>query len=84
MDCSQFQKIVHDLERPGTEGFALRESALAHAESCSHCAPLMTDAESLDAALARLAASKADSQASPRVGTALIEEFRRQSRSIPP
>ncbi len=78
MDCSQFQKIVHDLERPGTEGFALRESALAHAESCSHCAPLMTGAESLDAALRALAASNGEQQASPRVGTALIEEFRRQ------
>ena len=60
MDCSQFQKIVHDLERPGTEGFALRESALAHAESCSQCAPLMTGAESLDAALRALAASNGE------------------------
>jgi hypothetical protein len=78
MDCSQFQKIVHDLERPGTEGFTLRESALAHAESCSHCAPLMTGAESLDAALRALAASNGEQQAPPRVGIALIEEFRRQ------
>lgn len=78
MDCVRFEKIVHDLERPGTEGFAFREDALAHAESCSHCAPLMTGAESLDAALRALAASNREQQAPPRVGTALIEEFRRQ------
>ena len=41
MDCAQFEEIVHDLERPGTEGFVLRDSALAHAESCDHCARLM-------------------------------------------
>ena len=35
MDCAQFEEIVHDLERPGTEGFVLRDSALAHAESCN-------------------------------------------------
>jgi hypothetical protein len=78
MDCSQFEKIVHDLDRPGTEGFALRESALAHAETCSHCAPLMIDSESLDAALHSLAQRGAGRQASPRVESALIEEFRRQ------
>lgn len=78
MECAQFEEIVHDLERPGTEGFALRDSALAHAESCSHCARLMTDAESLDAALREVARREAGKQASARVGTALTEEFRRQ------
>jgi hypothetical protein len=78
MDCARFEEIVHDLDRPGTEGFALRESALAHAESCSHCARLMTDAESLDASLCELARGEASKQAPARVGTALMEEFRRQ------
>jgi hypothetical protein len=78
MQCSQFEEIVHDLERPGTEGFALRDSALAHAESCSHCARLMTDAESLDAAFRGLARRAAGQQAPPRVGTTLMAEFRQQ------
>jgi hypothetical protein len=78
MDCAQFEEIVHDLERPGTEGFALRDSALAHAESCSGCARLMTDAESLDASLREVARREAGKQAPARVGTALMEEFRRQ------
>jgi hypothetical protein len=78
MDCAQFEEIVHDLERPGTEGFALRDSALAHAESCSQCARLMTEVESLDAALGEVARSEAGKQASPRVETSLMEEFRRQ------
>src|SRR5271156_3714650 len=78
MDCARFEEIVHDLDRPGTEGFALRESALAHAESCSHCARLMTDAESLDASLCELARGEASKQAPARVGNALMEEFRGQ------
>jgi hypothetical protein len=78
MDCAQFEEIVHDLDRPGTEGFALRDSALAHAESCSQCARLMTEVESLDAALREVARSEAGRQASPRVETSLMEEFRRQ------
>src|SRR5271170_2965396 len=78
MVCAQFEELVHDLERPGTEGFALRDSALEHAESCSHCARLMTDAEALDAALREVARSEANNQAPARVGTALMGEFRRQ------
>jgi hypothetical protein len=78
MDCVQFEEIVHDLERPETEGFALRDSALAHAESCSHCARLMTDAESLDAALRELIRHDAGQRVSARVGIALMEEFRRR------
>jgi hypothetical protein len=81
MDCAQFEEIVHDLERPGTEGFVLRDSALAHAESCDHCARLMTDAESLDASLREVARSESGKQASPRVGTVLMEEFRRQKNA---
>jgi hypothetical protein len=78
MDCAQFAEIVHDLERPGTEGFALRDGALAHAETCSQCARLMTNAESLDAGLRALAAQEAGQQAPFRVGAALTQEFRRQ------
>jgi hypothetical protein len=78
MDCTQFGEVIHDLERPGTEGFALREAALAHAESCSQCARLMTETESLDAALRALAGSEGRQQAPPRVEAALIEEFHRR------
>jgi hypothetical protein len=78
MDCAQFEEIVHELDRPGTEGFRLRDSAFEHAESCSHCARLMTDAEALDAALREVARSEAGNQAPARVETALMGEFRRQ------
>jgi len=78
MDCAQFESIVHDIERPGTEGFALREGALAHAESCSRCARLMTEAESLDAGLRAIAAAAAPLQAPPSVEMAVMTEFRRQ------
>ncbi len=77
MNCAQFEEIVHELDRPGTEGAALRESALAHAESCSRCAQLLAETESLDLALRSLALQEADQQASPRLEAALAQEFRR-------
>jgi hypothetical protein len=78
MDCAQFEEIVHDIERPGTEGFALRDRALAHAESCADCARLMTELESLDSGLHAMAVAVAGWQAPASVEAALLSEFRRQ------
>lgn len=78
MDCARFEEFVHDLDRPGTEGFVFRESALAHAEDCGRCAQLLTHVESLDLDLHSLAMHDAGQQAPARVATALTEAFRRQ------
>jgi hypothetical protein len=78
MDCMRFEEIVHDMERPGTEGFALRDSALAHAESCANCARLMTDVESLDAGLRAMSEAAARQQAPANLEVGLMAEFRRQ------
>jgi hypothetical protein len=78
MDCTRFEEIVHDIERPGTEGFTLRDSALTHAESCANCARLMTDVESLDAGLRAMAVAAASRQAPADLGAGLMAEFRRQ------
>jgi hypothetical protein len=76
MDCSQFEEVLHDLDRPGTRGLALREVALVHAESCSHCAQLMTNAESLDFSLQTIALREAHLEAPPRIEAHLLKEFR--------
>jgi hypothetical protein len=81
MDCRRFEDIVHDIERPGTEGFALRDSALAHAESCANCARLMTDVESLDAGLRAMSVAAAGQQAPANLEVRLIAEFRRQRKA---
>jgi hypothetical protein len=78
MDCAQFQEVLHELDRPGTEGDALCERALAHAEYCSDCAALMTEVESLDFALRQVATESAELQAPPRLETLLLQEFRRE------
>jgi hypothetical protein len=78
MDCTEFKEIYHDLDRPGTLGPELRDRALAHAEFCSDCAALLTEAEGLDFALRSLAEHSEGRQAPPRVETALLEEFRRE------
>jgi hypothetical protein len=77
MNCAEFEEIVHDLDRPATRAGELREEALIHAESCGRCAVLLTECESLDFALTRIANEADRSTASSRVETALLHEFRR-------
>jgi hypothetical protein len=78
MDCAQFETIVHELERPGTDGFTRRASALAHAENCERCSVLLDKVMSLDFALDSLAVQASDEYAPARVEAALLAEFRRQ------
>lgn len=75
MKCVEFEEIVHDLDRPGTHGLALRERALAHAESCAHCAQLLTETESLDQALHAIATAEGEQEAPAWVESALLREF---------
>jgi hypothetical protein len=83
MNCSEFNAIVADLSRPGAVSQEASAAALAHAESCSWCAALLTETESLEFALRSLAARDADWQAPARVEAALLREFRR-AREIQP
>jgi hypothetical protein len=78
MDCMQFREVAHELDRPGAEGDALCERALAHAESCSDCAALLTEIESLSFSLRQLAEESAGLQAPPRLEALLLQEFRRE------
>jgi hypothetical protein len=82
MNCSEFDAVAPDLSRPGAVSQETGAAALAHAESCGRCAALLTETESLEFALRRLAARDADWQAPARVEEALLREFRR-SRKIP-
>jgi hypothetical protein len=81
MKCSEFEEIVHELDRPGTKGNGLREGALNHAEACGDCGVLLTETESLDFGLARVANEANRSAASPRVEAALLQEFRRAKKT---
>lgn len=76
MRCMEFEEIVHDLDRPGTHGMALREKALAHAEACARCAQLLTETESLDQALHAIATKEGEQEAPVWVESALLREFR--------
>jgi len=79
MNCSQFQEILHDLDRPGTEGFAARDAAFLHAESCDRCTQLLTQSESLDFALRTLARRGARQSVAPQIEQLLLEEFRQRT-----
>ncbi len=82
MDCAQFEELLHDLDRPGTEGFARREAALTHAESCSRCGILVMQSESLDEALRALAKRESGRHASPPVAAMLMEEFQHRKFAL--
>src|ERR1700758_2102873 len=75
MTCTEFQEILHDLDRPGTGGLAKREIALAHAEWCSSCGRLLTEAEALDFDLRTLAIHDESKRAPLHVEAALLREF---------
>jgi len=79
MNCSLFEELVHDLDRPGTEGFAVREAALAHAETCGKCASLLTQSESLDQALRAISREGASQQAPAKIESLLLEDFRQRN-----
>ncbi len=76
MQCIEFEEIVHDLDRPGAHGVALRERALIHAESCARCARLLLETESLDQALRAIAATEGEQEAPAWLESALLREFR--------
>jgi hypothetical protein len=78
LDCAEFLEILPDLDRVESPAFRRREAALAHAESCSGCAALLTESESLDFGLRTLARRDALLQAPPRSESALIQFFRRE------
>lgn len=78
MSCEEFAEILHDLDRAGTHASALREGALAHAESCGRCARLLTESESLDFGLRGLAAELLAERPPARIESALLREFRRE------
>ncbi len=77
MDCAQFEDIVHELDRPGTRGAQLRDVALSHAESCESCGALLTETESLDFALLKLADESQRVATPARMEAGLLQEFRR-------
>jgi hypothetical protein len=90
MNCTEFDEIVHDLDRPSLAGDGERsaggtgsqsEAALAHAESCSRCARLLTEVEGLNFALRAIASSDAQLAAPVRLQASLLREFRASAQS---
>lgn len=84
MNCAEFDEIVHDLDRSDVAprpagGAILPDTVLAHAESCSRCARLLTELEGLNFALHAIAARDAQEQAPADVETALLRAFRKQA-----
>ncbi len=76
MDCTQFEEVVSDLNRPGTRKSAERKAALVHAATCSRCTGLLAEAEALDLQLRTLSTEAASMAAPAHVEERLRHEFR--------
>ena len=81
MTCKEFDEILNDLDRAGMPEGALREQALAHAESCDPCARLLTETESLDFALHAISIQECDRRAPSHVEAALLQAFRQEKQA---
>lgn len=80
MNCGEFDKIVHELDRLSQTGGAggqspASEAALAHAESCSRCAKLLTEVEALNFGLRAIAQHDSQQEAPARLEASLLHAF---------
>jgi len=75
MSCKDLDAVMSDLARDQMMDARLRETALAHAASCTSCAARLADSRALTAGL-RAAASDALAEAPARVEAALVAAFR--------
>jgi hypothetical protein len=79
MNCQNFENALDDLTRGALMDARLRETALAHRDSCRDCAARLADESALRAGLRSLAARTSEAQAPPRVEAALLAAFRAQA-----
>ncbi len=78
MNCSQFENVVHDLERAGAVSEPLWGEALGHADGCAQCAVLLDQVRTLNRGLRELAEEERGLQAPVRVETALRAVYRQR------
>src|SRR5207248_3133040 len=76
MNCQEFENIIIDLARSQMMDATLRESGLAHSQTCARCASRLADEQALTAGLRALAASAENEGAPPRIEAALRAAFR--------
>jgi hypothetical protein len=81
MKCHDFDTICVDLARDGIMEAGERESAVAHADSCSQCARKLANQRTLTAGLRRLAEASQKNEAPAGVAIALQAAFREQLRT---
>jgi hypothetical protein len=76
MNCQEFENVIIDLARNQMMDAALRESGLAHTETCARCAARIADERALTAGLRALAARDENIDAPPRIEAVLRAAFR--------
>jgi hypothetical protein len=81
MSCRNVETIITELARGQMMEATIREDALAHMESCQHCAARFADEQMLTKGLRAVAASAASVAAPARVEAALLSAFRQGQAS---
>jgi hypothetical protein len=76
MKCGKFERIVHDLVRPGQLSRTEAATACAHAETCPACSRRLAEAERLAAILKEASAEIRGLSAPARVESSVMDAFR--------
>jgi hypothetical protein len=82
MSCRNFETLITELARDQMLEARVKEDALAHMETCKHCAARFADEQTLTAGLRAVAANAASIETPARVEAALLSAFR-QGASLP-
>jgi len=79
MNCTSFREAVHEMDRDGLLDGSAYDAAVAHAQTCTRCARLLSQSRQLDASLKAMVRADSRCEPSARVYGQLLRAFREQS-----
>jgi hypothetical protein len=81
MNCTSFREAVHEMDRDGLLDDSAYDAAVAHAQTCTRCARLLSQSRQLDASLKAMVRADSRCEPSARVYGQLLRAFREQAPS---
>lgn len=79
MNCQDFETVLVEIARARLMDALARERGLEHAETCVHCAALLTEERALSAQLRALSAAARAEALPAQIETALLAAFRQRA-----
>lgn len=78
MNCTSFREVVHEMDREGLLDDSAYDAAVAHAQTCTRCARLLSQSRQLDASLKALVRADSHCEISARAYGQLLRAFREE------